>query len=162
MTKRRIIIGGALVLALAAGLGVGGWPAVAQHQWGPGTGGAPRWYQHNQFQWIVPFEEPGPIVSFAIDAPGYVTGVYAAPHEAGGYDAESYAVGGLLVNGRPAASGLWVTAGPLAPLVLTRLAAIPRGPIRVVRGDVVTVTLSDGGSGAPTWPETTWVLEVTP
>jgi len=151
---KRILIGLAAVLVLSASA------ARAQSSWGPVTRPVPRWYQHNQFQWIVPFGDPGPVVSFAIDAPGHVTGVLAAPHEAGGYDPESIAIGGLWVNGRPAIDKLWVTDGPLRPLVLTRLGAVPVGTLRVVRGDVVTITLSDGGTGSPTWPETTWVLEV--
>lgn len=155
----------ALLAALATALLLAAWGGGAGAQVGPVPGDKPdvvaaRWYQHNQFQWVVPFDAPGPVVSFAIDAPGHVTGVLAAPHEAGWYSPESLAVGGLWVNGQPAVDRLWVTDGPMRPLVLSRLGDVPPGALPVRRGDVVTITLSDGATGSPTWPETTWVLEV--
>lgn len=164
LAPRPALVAIAAIACLVLAAPAAGQPGPAPRPTPPPDFPAPppvaRWYQHNQFEWIVPFEAPGPVVSFAVDTPGHVTGVLATPHTAGGYSPESLAIGGLWLNGRPAVEKLWVTDGPMAPLVLSRMGTVPFGALPVARGDVVTITLGDGATGSPTWPETTWVLEV--
>lgn len=149
----------ALTLMAVAGA-VAAYDAGAQGSWGSSCNGASHWYSTGTEFGTLVYIDPTPAASWVMDRAGCVRAVHVAPHDAGQYSAESIAVGSLWLNGAPALPGVFAVDGPLAPMTLTTLASIPAGALRVVRGDVITLALDSGETGAPTFPAGVWMLEV--
>lgn len=158
----RMILAAALMIMAPMAMAEGGATVTA-------GGGASRYYQIATPEMVLrsdlPYHNPVPALSFAIDTPGTVKAIHIIPTAEILGSVEDMVLGSVWVNASagPTIDDLFAIQNHVPPMVLHKLADVGMPQtydMPVASGDVVTVLLSDGQTGAPPLPPATWVLEV--